>query len=138
MRHSRSLCSAAAFAVLGLVSCGPPKNNVPLEDIPKIAKLKDLMDAQATFADPQFKKIGKAPYGDADFASFADTGKKIDATSTKLKDFSMGGTFDELAARLNEKARALEAAGEAKDAAAAEKALTEMKATCKECHKTWR
>jgi hypothetical protein len=138
MRHVTLLCSASAFALLALISCGPPKNNVPLEDIPKIAKLKDLMDAQATFADPQFKKIGKAPYADADFAAFADTGKKIDATSTKLKDFTMGGTFDEFAARLNEKAKALEAAGEAKDAAAAEKALVEMKATCKECHATWR
>jgi cytochrome c556 len=60
-------------------------------------------------------------------------------TSIKIKDFSKDfpkgpADFEALATRLNEKAKALGAAASAKDAASARTALTEMKATCKECH----
>lgn len=119
---------------LAIVACGPPKNYTPVAEIPKLQTLKDVMDVQATTADPQFKKMDATAYSDAEFAELADTAQKIDATSKHIKDFSKGPGFDALADQLNAKAAALGQAAAAKDAAGASKALSEMKATCKSCH----
>jgi len=128
------------FFALAVLACGcaPPVRNVPMAEIPKLTKLDDVMDVQATLADPQFKKIGAASYSDADWAAFADAAERIGATSTKIKDFSKGSGFDALAMQLKDKAAALGTAASAKDAAAASRALAEMKATCKECHSKFR
>jgi cytochrome c556 len=117
-----------------LAACGPPINNTPVEQVPSIKNLEALMDVQATVADPQFKKIGAATFTDEDFTAFAEVGRKIDATSKHLKDFTKGPEFDAFAARLGEKATALSKAAETKSADGARTALTEMKATCRECH----
>jgi hypothetical protein len=123
--------------VLGLSACAP-KKNVPLSEIPSLTKLDDVMAAQATIADPQFKKIGARAYGDADWAAFADAAARLTATSQKIKEFSKGPEFDALAQRLGEKAGALGTAATARDASGASSALGEVKAVCKECHKKFR
>jgi cytochrome c556 len=129
---------ALLFAVLA-VSC-VPKNYTKTEDVPKVEKIKDLMDIQATAADPQFDKIDNESFTEADWGELSELSKKIDATSTRLKVFSKdkGAGFDALADKLNSKAKALGTAAAAKDAPAAKTALTEMKATCKECHSQFR
>jgi cytochrome c556 len=132
------LAALAASLVCALIACGPPIKNTPIEEIPKLQSLTDVMDNQATTADPQFKKIGEATYTDADYTAFNDASRRIGATSLKIKDFSKGPEFDGLADRLHEKAEALGKAATAKDAAASSAALTEMKATCKECHSKFR
>jgi cytochrome c556 len=121
------------IAVLCLCACAP-KKNTPIEEIPKLTKLDDVMDNQAAVADPLFKKIGTSSFSDAEWAQVAEAGARLQATSAKIKDFSKGAAFDALALRLNEKAKALADAATAKDAAAASSTLAEMKATCKECH----
>ena len=126
-----------AVSALSLVAC-VKQRNLSTDEIPKLTKLDDVMDVQSTIADPQFKKIGQATYSDADWAAFADTSARISATSLKIKDFSKGAGFDALAVQLSEKAKALGDAATAKDAAAASKALAEMKATCKSCHKQFK
>ncbi|MGZ3454306.1 MAG: cytochrome c [Polyangiales bacterium] len=128
--------TALLSAVLA-VSC-VPKNYTPTEQVPNVVKIKDLMDIQATAADPQFKKIDAASFSDEDWGQFKELSRKIDATSKKLKSFSKGAGFDALADRLNEKANALGKAAEGKDAPAAKTALAEMKDTCKECHSQFR
>jgi cytochrome c556 len=125
-------------AALLVIGCGPPQKSTPIEEIPKLTKLDDVMDNQATVADPQFKKIGQAAFSDADYAAFIDTATRLQATSVKIKDFSKGAEFDALAMRLNEKSRALGDAGQAKNAANANAALKDLKATCKECHSKFR
>jgi soluble cytochrome b562 len=127
-----------AVVLVGAAACGPPKKNTPVEEIPKLTKLDDVMDVQSTVADPQFKKIGAASYSDADFAAFADAGARLQASAIKIKDFSKGAGFDALAAQLHDQAKALADAAAAKNAAAASQALTTMKATCKECHSKYR
>jgi hypothetical protein len=131
------LASAAALAALA-ASCGPPVMNTPVEQIPNLKTLAEVMDNQATTADPQFKKIGEASYSDADFKAFEATSARLKVTSQKIKDFSKGPEFDALATRLGEKAAALGDAASRKDAAASSEALKEMKATCKECHSKFR
>jgi cytochrome c556 len=84
------------------------------------------------------KKAGESSYADADYNAFAKVSERIQATSLKIKDFSQGPEFDALAMQLNAKAGALGKAAAAKDAAAASQALTEMKATCKDCHSKFR
>ena len=107
---------------------------MPAADVPKLTSLKEVMDSQATIADPQMKKAGAATYADADYAAFAEVSNRIQATSTKAKEFSKGPDFDNLATRLNATAVALGSAAGAKDAKASSDALATMKATCKECH----
>jgi cytochrome c556 len=135
--RSIHLALAASTAVL-IASCGPPVMNTPVEQIPNLTTLAEVMDNQATTADPQFKKIGEASYTDEDYKAFATASARLKVTSLKIKDFSKGPEFDALAMRLNEKAAALGTAAEKKDAAASSEALKEMKATCKECHSKFR
>jgi cytochrome c556 len=115
-----------------------PKRDLPPAEIQKLGRLKDVMDVQATVADPRFSKIDEASYTDTDWAAFADVGERIQVTSTKIKEFSKGPEFDALADRLHQKAEALSAAASAKNARGASSALAEMKATCKTCHKKFR
>jgi cytochrome c556 len=133
MRHAL----LAALVLAPLVGCAS-KMTTPLGDIAKLTKLDDVMDNQATAADPELKKIGQGAYGDADWAAFAAASERIQATSLKIKDFSKGPEFDGLAMQLNAKAKALGVAAGAKDAAGASGALGDMKATCKACHSKFR
>lgn len=121
-----------------LAACASAKFT-PVAEIATLTKLGDVMDNQMGAADPQFAKIGNASYSDADYAAFGQASERLLATSTKVKEFADKGFkdpagFTALATRLNEKAKALGVAAAAKDAAGAKAALTEMKATCKECH----
>jgi len=128
----------AVLAGSALVACGPPVKNTPVEEIPKLTKLTDVMDNQATAMDPLFKKIGQTTFTDADWAAITAAAARVQATSLKIKDFSKGAEFDALAMKLNQQATELSNSYASKDAAAANTALGNMKATCKECHKKYR
>lgn len=127
----------SGLAVAALAAC-TPTNNTPVAGIPKIQSLSELMAVQATAADPQFGKASQESFTDAEFTELASVAAKIDATSKHLKTFSRGPDFDALGMKLNEKANGLSTAAAAKDAAGARTALTDMKATCKECHSKFR
>lgn len=129
MRHALSIA-----ALLLLAAC-VKEAHTPLADIAKLSKLDDVMDNQATAIDPQFKKIGQAKFDDAELAAVTQAAERVQATSAKTKEFSKGNAdFEALAAKLNEKAKALGAAAGAKDAKAISANLEEMKAICKQCH----
>ncbi len=123
--------------LLGAAAC-VPKRDLPPAEIEKLPSLEQVMDVQATVADPQFGKIGKASYDDQDWAAFADMGSRLQVTSNKSKQFSKGPEFDALADQLHAKAEALSTAASAKDAKAASDALAQIKATCKSCHSKFR
>jgi cytochrome c556 len=135
MKNSLSIATILAAAALG---CSPPVRNTPIDQIPKLTSLEEVMDNQATVADREMAKAGESSYSDADWAAFANVSARIGATSAKIKDFSKGPEFDALAARLGDNAKALGDAATAKDAAKASAALGDMKATCKECHSKFR
>jgi hypothetical protein len=129
-----TLVLVVATAAAALAACGPPHRDVPAGEVPKLTSLEHVMDVQATIADPQMKKAGAASYTDEDYAAFTEVSNRIQATSTKAKDFSKGPDFDKLADRLHETAVALGKAAGAKDQKASSDSLAAMKATCKECH----
>lgn len=131
--HSLLLVSLV-LAGIAHAACGPPRVDVAAADVPKLKSLSEVMDAQATIADPEMKKKGAASYTDADYAAFAEVSNRIQATSIKAKEFSKGPEFDKLADQLHETAVALGKAAAAKDAKASSDSLTSMNATCKECH----
>ncbi len=135
----RTLVLAALTLTFTLALGCAPERNTPVADIPKLAKLDEVMDNQRTAADPQFAKAGQATFSDADFAAFGEAAARIQATSLKTKEFASGrAEFEALAQRVNDRAKALGGAAAAKDAAGAKAALTEMKAACKECHHKFR
>ncbi len=127
-----------AIVVAGAAACGPPQRNTPVHEIPKLTKLADVMDNQATVMDPLFKKTGQPNFTDDDWARITAAAAKVQATSLKIKDFSKGAEFDALAMKLNQQATDLSNSYANKDAIAANNALAAMKATCKECHKKFR
>lgn len=127
-----------ALLVTGAAACGPPMKNTPVEEIPKLTKLDDVMANQATAMDPLFKKIGQTTFSDDDWAQLTAASTRLQATSLKIKDFSKGAEFDALAMKLNQHATELGNSYATKDATAANTALSNMKATCKECHKKFR
>jgi cytochrome c556 len=118
--------------------CGPPVRNTPIGEIPNLTKLAEVMDNQATVMDPLFKKMGQTQYNDEEWAALTSAGTRLQATSLKIKDFSKGAEFDALAMKLNQYATDLTNSYANKNAAAANDALANMKATCKECHKKFR
>jgi hypothetical protein len=124
-----------AFALA--VAC-VPKRDLPPDEIEKLGRLDHVMHVQATIADPQFRKIGVASYGEQDWAAFADVGGRLQVTARKAKDFSKGPEFDALADQLATHAASLSSAASAKDSAAASAALEEIQATCKACHSKFR
>ena len=127
--------SPVLLVLAALAAACVPHRDLPPDQIEKLDKLSDVMDVQATIADPQFKKIDDyASYGDADYAAFADVGNRLQVTSAKIHQFSKGPDFDHLADELHGHARQLATAASAKDARAASGALASIKATCKECH----
>ena len=127
-----------ALVVAGAAACGPPMKQTPVEEIPKLTKLDDVMDNQATAMDPLFKKIGQTSFNDEEWAALTAAATRVQATSLKIKDFTKGAEFDALAMKLNQGATELSNSYATKDAASANKALKGMKVTCKECHKKFR
>ncbi len=125
------------FVVAG-VACGPPMRNTPVEEIPKLTKLPEVMDNQSTVMDPLFKKMDQSAFNDDEWAAITAASTRVQATSLKIKDFSKGPEFDALAVKLNQQATVLGNAYASKDVNAARQALADMKATCKECHKKFR
>lgn len=132
----RTWILALALTASSLAACY--KMNTPTGDIPKLKNLEEVMDNQATTIDPQFKKMGQAKFDDVELAGFVTASERVQATSLKIKDFSKGTDFDQLAMKLNEKAKALGTAAAAKDANGINAALTDMKGLCKECHTKFR
>jgi len=130
--------AALFLACAGSAACAPPHRDYSPDQIEKLGELQQVMDVQATVADPQFKKIDKSSYDEADWAAFTDMGNRIQVTSRKAKQFSKGPGFDALADRLHDDAEKLSAAAAAKDARAASDTLAAIKATCKECHSKFR
>lgn len=116
------------------IACSPPHRDVAAADVPRLTSLEDVMDVQATTADPQMKKAEQSSFTDADFAAFAETANRLQATSVKAKEWSKGPGYDELADRLHDTAVQLGNAAAAKDAKASSDALKTIHATCKECH----
>ncbi|MBS2012488.1 MAG: cytochrome c [Deltaproteobacteria bacterium] len=135
-RSSLVLLLSIGTAVAASAACAPPHRDVAAADVPKLTSLSDLMDVQATIADPQFKKVGdEAKYTDADYAAFEEVSNRILATSLKAKEFSKGNAdFDRLCDALHDRAEKLGAAAKAKNGKGASDALAEMKKVCKECH----
>ena len=119
-------------------ACGPPQKQTPIEEIPKLTKLEDVMDNQSTVMDPLFKKIGQTSFSDTDWAALTSAAARLQATSLKIKDFSKGAEFDALAMKLNQEAAELGSTYATKDTPAASASLAKIKATCKECHKKYR
>jgi len=130
MLHRFALVAAFVLPSLACV----PHRDLPPDQIEKLDKLDDVMDVQATVADPQFKKIGQPAYTDEDWAAFADMSSRLQVTSKKIHQFTKGPEFDKLADDLHAKAEQLGTAASAKDAKAASDTLEGMKATCKACH----
>ena len=127
----------ALALLLALPAC-TPQLSTPVEEIPKLTKLDDVMANQATVMDPLFKKIGQTSFNDDEWALLTSAGTRVQATSLKIKDFTKGAEFDALAMKLNRYASDLSNSYASKDSVAANTALTNMRATCKECHKRFR
>jgi cytochrome c556 len=114
-------------------ACFKPRDS-KLDEIPKLASLAEVMQANETIAGPQWKMIGDESYEADDWTRASDASARLVALSERAKEFSRGEAFDKHRANWEGHAKALGAAAEKKDAAAASKALEDLKATCKACH----
>lgn len=128
----------APLLIAALAACAAPRRPMAVEAVSRVKTLEELMYVQATYADPQFKKIDAGVFSDADFAALIDAARHLQASSQRLSAFSKGAEFDALAGQLGEQARSLETAAQAKDAPGARQALSAMKQACKTCHTKFR
>ncbi|MFI5300033.1 MAG: cytochrome c [Polyangiales bacterium] len=137
----RRMTAPARFALaslLSLTACGAPILQAAAPQIRALPDLEQVMDASATTADPQFKKVGAASYSDADWASFAETASRLDAVGERAKAFTMGADFDKLADQLRAQAAELGKAVSAKDVGATSKAIDAIHGTCRTCHSAFK
>ena len=128
---------SVVLVLAAAVACAP-RRDLTVAQIAGVANLSEVMDVQSTVADPQWSKITKTGYSDADWAALQDMALRIQATSTKAKQYSKGPMFDDFALRLHTHAEELQAAFSARNETGAQTALAAMKATCKECHARFR
>jgi hypothetical protein len=130
--------SSCLFSFLVVVSACAAHRDLTVAQIAGATNLTEVMDVQATVADPQWSKIHKTGYSDADWAALQDMAQRIQATSARAKQFSKGPMFDDFALRLHTHAEELGAAFAARNETGAATALAAMKETCKECHARFR
>jgi len=126
--------------IVSILACSAPKRGYSVDQIAAVEDLEELMYVQATVADPRFrlaKGLEADAVTDAQFAEFADMGKRLGATTKVLPRFSMGKGFKKYAQRMAEQSAELERLALAKDGKAAAVALG-IKKTCAACHDDYR
>jgi hypothetical protein len=139
MSLERPLLAVAVLSLFASLSaCGAPVLQASASEIRALPDLEHVMDASATTADPQFKKIGAASYTDADWASFAETSARLDAVGERAKSFTKGPEFDKLADQLRAQAAELGRTASAKDVAATSGAIAAIRQTCRTCHSAFK
>jgi cytochrome c556 len=124
------LCAAA-------LSCHAPKKDYDAKQIASVGSLDELMDVQATVADPRFKlarKLKGKELNDAQFAEFVDMGSRLGATSKRLEYFSKGPGFDQYVKKLATQAAELEKAARGRNGPATTDTALAIKNTCAACH----
>jgi hypothetical protein len=138
MHRTLALLGLAAGVTL-LSGCLPkPKQAYSNEQITQIASLEEIMRVQASTMDPLFGKRGQSAFTDEEFASMAEAGRRIQASSATVRDKFAANrkpSFATFAGQLNGQAGDLLAAAEAKDAAKSAATLGAMRDTCRGCHK---
>jgi hypothetical protein len=127
------------FWLAALFAACAPSHRYTDADVATVPMLKDIMWSQAQLTDPQWKKIGRTNYSDADYTAFADVGRRLELTTARVrKDFSRGPAFDQLAGTLAQHAAELGQAATAQDATKASAALAALRQTCRNCHAQFR
>jgi cytochrome c556 len=139
----RILVPAAALLAAGLASCAPPVRNFTEEQLKQVTSFKEIMWYQATQADPGFdyaKKADPAAVPPEKVAWLGEIGRKLQVAAPRLSEpaFSKGADFNTLAAEFGGKAKDLEAAAAAKDAAKTIRATLSVKEACAACHTKFR
>jgi hypothetical protein len=134
---SAPMRSLRAIVLVSVVAC-LPKRDLPPAEIQKLTSLPEVMQVQATIADPQFKKIDSAAFGNDDWIAFNDLGSRIQVTAEKARQFSKGPEFDRFAERLGQTGAELVEATQARSVPKANQALAEMRVICKTCHAKFR
>lgn len=139
MLTRRNLLGTLCFALLA--GCGAPQRDYTVEQIKTVDNLKELMDVQATVADPCFslrKKLKNKEISDEQWAKFKDMGVRLQATSKRIAKFSKGDQFDEWNATVGHEAKSLVEYVAKRDNAKAMDSVRTIKQTCKACHAEYR
>lgn len=133
------LCVLVLLA--GSLSCRAPRRDYDAARIADVKSLEELMDVQATVADPRFKlarKVHGKPLTDAQFAEFVDMGSRLQVTAKRMSAFSQGPGFDRYANDLASQAAELERAARGHDGPTTTGTALKIKKTCAACHGEFR
>ncbi|MFT7669296.1 MAG: hypothetical protein ACI8X5_001996 [Planctomycetota bacterium] len=119
-------------------ACAAPHRDYDPQQIEGALTLEELMDVNASVADPLFKlgkKLRDSEITDEHWALFNDMGQRLHLTSLQVKTkFSKGPGFDAYLDELNEQSVELIHASLATDKSRTLDLLVEIKNTCAACH----
>ncbi len=134
----RATLALLAFSTLVTsISCRAPHRDYDTEQINALDDLEQLMDVQATVADPRFDladELKDRDFTAEDWAAFLDMGTRLQATAAKVASFSEGEDFDRWNTQLGNQARDLVTHIQAKAAPQTLATVHELQATCRACH----
>jgi cytochrome c556 len=136
------MATALALVVAG-IACTPPARNFTDEQLKQVTSYDEIMWFMATQADPGFAYATTADpksIPPEKVAWLGEIGRKMRGAAARITEpaFSKGAGHDKLAAEFGEKAKALEAAAEARDTATTLQATRSLKETCAACHAAYR
>jgi hypothetical protein len=126
-----------AALLLAASACSAPVRDLDAEAIESLTDLDELMDVNATVADPRFKlakSLADRTPTESEWAEFIDMGTRLQVTARHAKRFSMGEGFDGFLRQLEGQAKSLEDAARARDKRATVDLAAAIKGTCKACH----
>ncbi len=132
-------------ALLLTFACIVPVRDYSVDEIASVGSLDELMDVQATVAEPRFDLADERSDGrltDAEFAEFEDLAVRLAATARRIPEFATGDTADPgfvaYARTLEDQATELGTLVSARDGTQVVALALAIETTCKDCHWDYR
>jgi hypothetical protein len=130
-----------AVLLVSLVSCSPPRRDYDEATIAGVDDLEELMDVQATVADPRFRRAREVAEGSltaADFPEFVDMGRRLAATGRRLAAFGKAPRFLAYGAEQVRLATELTRVAQAGDGPETARVALAIRQVCADCHQEFR
>ncbi len=129
--------AAVSLLLSAVVACSVPHRDYSIDQIRAVEDLEELMDVQATVADPCFdlvEDLADQELSDAHWSRFQDMGTRLQATAARAVEFTMGKDYDRWNDDMSRHAAALVQSAAKRDKAGSFADIKAIQKSCRDCH----